>query len=140
LFEGVGWAATARLALGDPSGARQLLEKGVPAPANLDPRPSVAHTLALLARARHLEGDSEGAAEMVASANQILDRAQAEGWEGGIMHYARASLAASTGSADRALQHLQEAVAAGWDDAVSANHDPVMADLVQLPEFHDLLD
>jgi TolB-like protein/Flp pilus assembly protein TadD len=140
LFEGVGWAATARLALGDPSGARQLLEKGVPAPANLDPRPSVAHTLALLARARHLEGDSEGAAEMAASANQILDRAQAEGWEGGIMHYARASLAASTGSADRALQHLQEAVAAGWDDAVSANHDPVMADLVQLPEFHDLLD
>ena len=140
LFEGVGWAATARLALGDPSGARQLLEKGVPAPANLDPRPSVAHTLALLARARHLEGDAEGAVEMAAYANQVLDRAQAEGWEGGIMLYARASLAASTGSSTRALQHLQDAVDAGWDDAVSANHDPVMADVVQLPGYRELFD
>jgi tetratricopeptide (TPR) repeat protein len=140
LFEGVSWVATARLALDDAKGARELLEKGVSAPDELDPRPSVAHTLALLARARNLEGNSEAAAEMAASADRILDRAQAEGWQGGIMHYARANVAASTGSSARALEHLRDAIEAGWNGAVSASHDPVMMDIVQLPEFLELMD
>jgi TolB-like protein/Tfp pilus assembly protein PilF len=140
LFEGVSWAATARLALDDAKGAQELLEKGVSNPDGLDPRPSVAHTLALLARARNQEGDSEAAAEMAAIADRILDRAQAEGWQGGIMHYARANVAASTGSSARALEHLRDAIEAGWNGAVSASHDPVMMDIVQLPEFLELMD
>jgi len=140
LFEGVRWAATARLALGDARGARELLEKGIPDHAGLDPRPSVAHTLALLARARSLDGDPEGAAEIAASADQILQRALAEGWGGGQLHYTRASVAASTGSSGLALEHLRDAFAAGWDDFVWASHDPVMADVVQLPEFRSLGD
>jgi TolB-like protein/Flp pilus assembly protein TadD len=140
LFEGVGWAATARLALGDVGSARKLLEKGIPDPAGLDPRPAVAHTLALLARARSLDGDPDGAAEIAASADQILERALAEGWGGGQLHYTRASVAASTGSTGQALEHLRDAIAAGWDDFVWASHDPVMADVVQLPEYRALGD
>ena len=140
LFEGVSWAATARLALDDARGARELLDKGVSNPDELDPRPSVSHTLALLARARYLEGDSEAAAEMAASADRILDRAQAEGWQGGILHYARANVAASIGSSARALEHLRDAIEAGWNDAVFAHHDPIMADIGQLPDYRELFD
>jgi TolB-like protein/tetratricopeptide (TPR) repeat protein len=61
LFERVRWAATARLALGDARGALELLERGIPNPAGLDPRPGAVHTLALLARARSLDGDPQGA-------------------------------------------------------------------------------
>jgi TolB-like protein/Tfp pilus assembly protein PilF len=139
LFEGVGWAATARLALDDATAAREMLGKGISDPDLLDPRPSVAQTLALFARARQLEADLDAAADIASSADQILDRAQAEGWEGGVMHYARAYVAASIGSSDRALQHLGDAIEAGWDDSVSASHDPVMAEIVQLPEYKELL-
>jgi TolB-like protein/Tfp pilus assembly protein PilF len=140
LFDRVGWAATARLALGDAGGARELLEKGIRDPAGLDPRPVVAQTLALLARARSLDRDPEGAAEIAASADQLLERALAEGWGSSQLDYALASVAASTGSSARALDHLRDAIEAGWNDFVWANHDPVMAEIVQLPEFRALTD
>jgi TolB-like protein/Tfp pilus assembly protein PilF len=81
LFERVGWAATARLALGDARGARDLLEKGLPDPARLDPQPVAANTLALMTRVRREDGDPEGAAEIAASAAQLIERARAEGWD-----------------------------------------------------------
>ncbi len=80
LFERVRWAATARLALGDARGARELLERGIPNPAGLDPRPGAVHTLALLARARNLDGDPQGATEIAGIAGQLIDRARAQGW------------------------------------------------------------
>lgn len=139
LFEGVSWPAMARLARGDAPGARELLEKGISDPADLDPHPSVAHTLSLLARARSLDGDPKGAAEMAASAKQILDRAQAQGLAGGQLHYARASAAAATGSSGRALEHLSDAIEAGWDDHVWASHDPLMADVIELPAYRAIV-
>ena len=81
LFERVGWAATARLALGDARGARDLLEKGLPDPEQLDPQPVAANTLALLVRVRREDGDPEGAAEIAASETQLIERARAEGWD-----------------------------------------------------------
>lgn len=81
LFERVGWAATARLALGDARGARDLLEKGLLEPEQLDPQPVTANTLALLARVRREDGDPEGAAEIAASEAQLIERARAEGWD-----------------------------------------------------------
>jgi len=109
-------------------------------PAGLDPRPAVAHTLALLARARGLDRDPAGAAAIAASADQLLERALAEGWGGSLIDYALASVAASTGSSARALDHLHDAIEAGWNDFVLANHDPVMAEIVQLPEYRALKD
>jgi enoyl-CoA hydratase/carnithine racemase len=81
LFERVGWAATARLALGDARGARDLLEKGLPDLAQLDPQPVAADTLSLMARVRREDGDPEGSAEIAASAAQLIKRARAEGWD-----------------------------------------------------------
>jgi adenylate cyclase len=81
LFERVAWAALARMALGDARGAGDLLEKGIPDPARLDPQPSAANTLALFARARRLDGDLEGAAEIEESEVQLIERARAQGWD-----------------------------------------------------------
>ncbi len=139
LFERVRWAATARLALGDARGARELLERGIPNPAGLDPRPGAVHTLALLARARNLDGDPQGATEIAGIAGQLIDRARAQGWGGSQLEYALATVAASTDSSARALEHLRDAMEAGWDDFVFANHDPVMLDIVQLPGYRALL-
>ena len=140
MFDRVRWAATARLALGDVRSAREFLEKGIPDPARLDPRPNVAQTLALLARTRSLESDAEGANAIATSANQIIDRARAEGWGEGQLNYARAVVAASTGSSAQALEHLRAAIAAGWNDVQLASHDPVLADVVQMTEFQALLE
>jgi len=139
LFERVRWAATARLALGDARGARELLERGIPNPAGLDPRPGAVHTLALLARARNLDGDAQGATEIAGIAGQLIERARAQGWGGSQLEYALATVAASTDSSARALEHLRDAMEAGWDDFVFANHDPVMLDIVQLPGYRALL-
>ena len=139
LFERVRWAATARLALGDARGARELLERGIPNPAGLDPRPGAVHTLALLARARSLDGDPQGATEIAGIAGQLIDRARAQGWGGSQLEYALATVAASTDSSARALEYLRDAMEAGWDDFVFANHDPVMLDIVQLPGYRALL-
>jgi len=139
LFERVRWAATARLALGDARGARELLERGIPNPAGLDPRPGAVHTLALLARARSLDGDAQGATEIAGIAGQLIERARAQGWGGSQLEYALATVAASTDSSARALEHLRDAMEAGWDDFVFANHDPVMLDIVQLPGYRALL-
>jgi len=81
LFERAGWAALARLALGDVGGARDVLEKGMPDSARLDPQPIATNTLALLARVRDLDGDPEGASAIAASAEQLIERARAEGWD-----------------------------------------------------------
>ena len=81
LFDRVAWAALARMALGDARGAGDLLEKGIPDPAKLDPQPAAANTLALFARARRLDGDLEGAAEIEESEVQLIERARAQGWD-----------------------------------------------------------
>jgi hypothetical protein len=81
LFERTRWAAIARLALGDVRGARDLLEQAVPDATVLEPQPQAANTLALLARVRKLDDDPEGAAEIAASVEQLIERARAEGWD-----------------------------------------------------------
>ena len=139
LFERVSWAATARLGLGDARGALELLEKGVPDPAGLDPRPATVHTLALFARAKALNGDMEGAAEIATNASQLIERARDQGWGGSQLDYTLASVAASTDLQAQALDHLRDAIEAGWDDVVFANHDPVMVGIVRLPEYQALL-
>ena len=83
ILERVRWGAIARLGLDDASGAREMLEKGIPALDDLDPRPVTVRVLALLARAKKLEGDSEGAAEASASASRLAELARSEGWAGG---------------------------------------------------------
>lgn len=138
LFERVRWGAIARLGLNDASGARELLEKGMPASDALDPRPVSVHMLALLARAKSLDGDAEGAAEVAKKAYRLATLAQSEGWAGGQIDYAMACVAAATGSSAQALDHLRDAIGAGWDDFVFANHDPALADIVQLPEYRAL--
>ena len=135
LFDRVGWAARARLALGDAKTARSLLEKGIPEPAGLDPRPGNVHTLALLARARRLDGDPGGATAIANHADQLVKRALDQGWGGPQLDYTMATLAASTGSNDQALEQLRRAIDAGWDDFVSADHDPAMAGVVRLPDY-----
>jgi len=137
LVERVSWAATARLALGDSLGARQLLEAGIPAPDRLDPHPAKVRTLALLARARSKQGDLEGAAEAAASASQLLQRAVDQGWGSNQMEYALATVAASTGALDEAMEHLKKAREAGWSNFAFANHDPLMVDVIQSPESAD---
>jgi tetratricopeptide (TPR) repeat protein len=138
LFERVGWAAAARLSLGDARGAREVLEKGIRDPDAADPHPSAVHTLALMVHARALDGDPQGAAEIVAIAGRHAERALAQGWGGSQLDYALASLAAANDSPLQALDHLRSAVAAGWDDFVFADHDPLMVNIVQLPEFRAL--
>jgi len=138
LFERIRWGAIARLGLNDASAARELLEKGVPAFDALDPRPVTVHVLALLVRARNLDGDAEGAAEVSVKANRLAALARSEGWADGQIDYAMACVAAATGSSAQALDHLRDAIGAGWDDFVFANHDPALADIVQLPEYRSL--
>ena len=98
LFGRAGWAATARLALDDPQGARKILEKGFPNLDGLDPRPGNVRTLALLARARSLDSDSQGAAEVVTIAERLAERARVQGWGGSQIDDALACVAASTDS------------------------------------------
>ena len=140
LFERLSWAATAKLALGEAGLARELREKGVPEPAGLDPRPAVVHTLALLVRARNLTGDTTGAETMAESAEQLVQRMRDQGWQGSQLDYTLASLAASQGLAEQALAHLRDGIEAGWDDFVMTNHDPLMADIIHLPEYLELSD
>jgi TolB-like protein/Tfp pilus assembly protein PilF len=135
LFNRVGWAAMARLALGDARGARELFEQGIPEPAELDPNPSSIRTLALFARAANLDGDPERASEIAILANQLGARTLAEGWGGSQLDYALASVAGATNSTAVALEHLQDVIDAGWDDFIFASHDPALVDIVQLPEY-----
>ncbi len=135
VLERASWAATARLALGDSDGARQLLEAVIKDPDHLDPHPAAVRTLALLARARSMEGDHQGAAETATIAGQLLERALSEGWAGNQLEYTRATLSASTGATAEAMEHLKEAVDTGWADFVFATHDPLMAEVIKLPEF-----
>lgn len=138
LFQRARWGAIARLGLNDARGARELLEKGIPANDSLDPNPVTVRALALLARARSLEGDAEGAAVAADSANRLADLALAEGWAGGQFDYAMACVAAATSAPAEALNHLRDAIDAGWDDFVFASHDPALRDIVQLPEYRAL--
>jgi len=138
LFHRVGWAAMARLALGDARRARELFEIGIPAPAELDPSPSSVRALALFARALKLDGDSEKASEIAEIADRLGARALAQGWGGSQLDYALACVAGSADSTALALEHLRTAIDAGWDDFIYANHDPALADIVQLPGFQEL--
>jgi TolB-like protein/Tfp pilus assembly protein PilF len=138
LFHRVGWAAMARLALGDARRARELFEIGILEPAELDPSPSSVRALALFARALKLDGDSEKASEIAKLADQLAARALAQGWGGSQLDYALACVAGSTDSKALALEHLRSAIDAGWDDFIYANHDPALADIVQLPEFRTM--
>jgi len=140
LFERARWGAIARLSHDDAQGARGLLEKGIPDPAALDPRPETVRALALLARARNLDGDTEGAVKVIETANHLADTAVAEGWDSSQLGYARACVAAATGSTGEALLYLREAIDAGWNDFTFANHDPVLADVIQLSEYQMLAD
>lgn len=99
LFERVKWAATARLALGDHVGARELFEKGIPEPDGLGPHPANVRTLALWAQARALGDDPDGAAEIAATANRLAERARAEGWSDRVLDDALACVAAATDTA-----------------------------------------
>jgi tetratricopeptide (TPR) repeat protein len=138
LFERARWSAIARLGLNDARGASELLEKGIPDPGALDPRPETVRALALLARAKNLEGDDEGAAKVIADANRLAEAALSEGWDDGQLGYALACIAAAAGSPEKTLFHLREAIEAGWSDFVFANHDPVLAEIIQLPEYQML--
>jgi len=138
LFERARWGAIALLGLNDARGARQLLEKGIPDTDQLDPRPETIRTLALLARAKSLDGDAAGAADVIAIANQLAQAARSEGWDRGQLSYAAACIAAASGSAEQAVVHLREAVDAGWNDFALADHDPVLADVIQLPAYRAL--
>jgi TolB-like protein/Tfp pilus assembly protein PilF len=138
LFDRARWGAIALLGLNDPQGARQLLEKGIPDLDQLDPRPETIRTLALLARARSLDGDAAGAADIISVANRVTDIARSEGWDRGQLGYAAACIAAARGAAEQAVVHLEEAVDAGWNDFALADHDPVLADVVQLPAYQTL--
>jgi hypothetical protein len=119
-------------------GARELFAKGIPEPAELDPTPSSVHTLALFARAVNLDGDPEAALEIAKVAIQLNERAVAQGWGGSQLNYALAAVAASSGSVTPVLDHLRDAIDAGWNDFVFANHDPALVEIVQLPEFTDM--
>ena len=138
LIDRVGWAAMARLTMGDARGARDLFEKGIPEPAVLDPTPSSVHTLALFARAVSLDGDPEAALEIAETAIQLGERTVAQGWGGSQLSYALAAVAASSSSNTLALDHMQRAIDAGWNDFVYANHDPALVEIVRLPEFADM--
>lgn len=81
LFERTAWAAMARLALGDVSGARALVEKGARNPDQLDPQPATANMLFLTAQALRLDGDLQASIEIETSAAKLVERAQAEGWD-----------------------------------------------------------
>ena len=135
LIERVRWAAMARLTMGDARGARELFAKGIP---ELDPTPYSVHTLALFARAVNLDGDPEAALEIAKVAIQLGGRVVAQGWAGSQLNYALAAVAASSGSATPALDHLRDAIDAGWNDLVFANHDPALMEIVQLSEFTDM--
>ena len=54
------------------------------------------------------------------------------------MDYTRAILAVSSGDLATALDHLGEAVKTARTDFVFAERDPLMVEIVQLPEFHAL--
>ena len=123
------WMALARLGLEDAAGARTLLEGILAAPASLDPTPRNVHALALLARARSLDGDAEGAATAATAALDLAGRAADEGRAGGDLHYARAAAEAARGATDAARAHLDRALAAGWRDWGRADHDPAIAAL-----------
>jgi len=138
LFERVGWAAIAKLALGETVAALELLEKGISKPAELDPRPAVVQTLALLIRARNLAGDTAGARTVAESAETLVQRMLDQGWQGAQLDYTQASLAASQGLIEKAIAHLRDAIEAGWDGFVMTNHDPLMADIIKLPEYLEL--
>ena len=98
------------------------------------------HTLALLVRARNLVGDTTGADTMAESAEQLVQRMRDQGWQGPQLDYTLASLAAAQGLVEQALAHLRDGIEAGWDDFGMTNHDPLMADIIHLPEYLELSD
>lgn len=138
LFERARWGAIALLALNDARGARQLLEVGIPDPDQLDPRPETIRTLALLGRAKSLDGDAAGAADVIGIANRLTEVARSEGWDRGQLSYAAAFIAAASGSTEQAVVHLRDAVDAGWNDFALADRDPTLVDVVQLPAYRAL--
>ncbi len=138
LFDRVGWAALAQLALGDFQAALALFEKGFPDSYLPDPSPAAARILALWAKTKALSSDAEGAAKLIADATQVIENARAEGWDEGQLQYATASVAAAAGSPAQALSHIRSAIDAGWNDFVFIDHDPLMAEVVQLPEFLEI--
>jgi hypothetical protein len=69
---------------------------------------------------------------------QLGERTVAQGWGGSQLSYALAAVAASSGSNTLALDHMQRAIDAGWNDLVFANHDPALVEIVRLPEFADI--
>jgi hypothetical protein len=60
--------------------------------------------------------------------------------DGGKLFYALAAAEASAGSSEQALAWLSDAIDAGWDDRVRANHDPVLADIISLPAYQALIE
>ena len=140
LFDRAGWAAMARLSLGDARGARALFEKSIPEPESLDSTPSSVRTLALFAQAVNMDGDPEKAADISGIATQLGARVLEQGWGGGQLDYALACVAGSLGSTALALDHLRAAIDAGWEDFNYANHDPALADIIKLAEFQALSD
>ena len=85
-----------------------------------------------------LDGDAEAALAIAKVAIQLSERVIAQGWGGSQLNYALAAVAASSGSVTPALDHLQDAIDAGWNDFVFANHDPALVEIVQSPEFKDM--
>ena len=138
LFERVSWAAVAQLGLSHASSAVELFEKANLDLTKLDPRPATVRSVALWARAMALKGDLEGATGISTTAGQLAERVLAQGSGGGQLDYALACVAAATNSSALALEHLQKAKAAGWNNFVFANHDPTLADIVRLPEYGEL--
>jgi len=138
LFDRVGWAAMAQLGLGNAIRARELFEIGIPDLSGLDPNPSSVRALALFVRAVRLDGDPSRAFEIAEAATQLAARTLDQGWGGSQLDYSLASVAAASGSTDLALEHLQSAISAGWDNFIYASHDPGLADIAQLPEFQAL--
>ena len=127
LFDRVGWAAVAQLGLGNASRARELFDIGISDLAGLDPSPSSVRALALFAQAVSLDGDPNRASEIAESAIQQGASAREQGWGGGQLDYALACVAAASGSTDLALEHLQSAINAGWDNFIYARYDPAFS-------------
>jgi hypothetical protein len=140
LLERLVWAAIARLSSGDSSGASELLERAMPSPMSLDPRPQSIHYLALLTRSRMLEEKDQAAiAEALENGRVTAQRVQDQGWGTSDVDYALAALAAAGGALPDALAHLQDALSHGWRDFLFANNDPAMASLHATVEYQAMI-
>jgi TolB-like protein len=126
-------------AAGDAERARSVLERAHEAAPDARPQltqpPSV-----VLAHLLHRAGETARAEAILVESERLFREAMDTGDANPALLVALAGIATVRGHADEALDRLDRAVDAGWNDAIGTRLDPVLAPLHGEPRFEAALE